>query len=260
MAKMRGGAVAVVTATMLLIPLYASAQSSAASLDSLLPQSQSIPSPVDKWMPLIMNASSRFAIPAAWIRAVMRLESDGQATQNGVPITSPAGAMGLMQVMPGTYAEMRTRYDLGDDPYDPQDNIAAGPAFLREMYLRYGYPDLFAAYNAGPARFDEYLYGEAALPAETIAYLQALGQSQFAVPQVAVSPVGGSYDSAYRSVDVMGGAISDLAQAAPGAKGLRHHLKVCLWRCKHKYRFALEERISRTWRMKQKFIWVISQK
>jgi hypothetical protein len=114
---------------------------------------------------------------------------------------------------------MRTRYDLGDDPYDPQDNIAAGTAFLREMYLRYGYPDLFAAYNAGPARFDEYLYGEAALPAETIAYLQALGQSQFSVPQLADFAAGRGDDSAYQSTDVIVGRVSNSAQAAPGVAG-----------------------------------------
>ena len=216
MAKMRRGAIAVVTATMLLGPFHASGQSSPVSRNTLLPLSQSVPSPVDKWMPLIMNASSRFAIPAAWIRAVMRVESDGQTTQNGVLITSPAGAMGLMQVMPGTYAEMRTRYDLGDDPYDPQDNIAAGTAFLREMYLRYGYPNLFAAYNAGPARFDHYLNGETSLPAETVAYLQALGQSQFSVPQLADFAAGRGDDSAYQSTDVIVGRVSNSAQAAPG--------------------------------------------
>jgi soluble lytic murein transglycosylase-like protein len=204
---------------MLLISFSASAQSSAASLNPLLPPSQSIPPPVDKWMPLIMHASSRFGIPVAWIRAVMRVESDGQAMQDGVPITSPAGAMGLMQVMPGTYAEMRTRYDLGDDPYDPQDNIAAGTAFLREMYLRYGYPDLFAAYNAGPARFDDYLYGEAALPPETMAYLKALGQFQFANTQAAYFSTGRGDDSAYRSIDVIVGRVSSLTQAAPGVAG-----------------------------------------
>ena len=219
MAKMRGGAVAIVSGTMLLISFSASAQSSAASLNPLLPPSQSIPPPVDKWMPLIKHASSRFGIPVAWIRAVMRVESDGQAMQDGVPITSPAGAMGLMQVMPGTYAEMRTRYDLGDDPYDPQDNIAAGTAFLREMYLRYGYPDLFAAYNAGPARFDHYLNGETSLPAETVAYLQALGQSQFSVPQLADFAAGRGDDSAYQSTDVIVRRVSNLTQAAPGVAG-----------------------------------------
>lgn len=113
----------------------------------------------------------------------MRVESDGQTMLNGDPITSPAGAMGLMQVMPGTYADMQSRFGLGADPYDPRDNIMAGAAFLREMYLRYGYPDLFAAYNAGPARFDQYLHGGAPLPPETSAYLKTLGQLELFLPQ-----------------------------------------------------------------------------
>ena len=61
--------------------------------------------------------------------------------------------MGLMQVMPGTYSDLRNRYALGGDSYDPHDNIFAGTAYLRQMYERYGYPSLFAAYNAGPKRW-----------------------------------------------------------------------------------------------------------
>lgn len=104
----------------------------------------------------------------------MRLESAGRATLDGAPITSRAGAMGLMQLMPDTYRAMRDRYGLGPDPYDPRDNILAGTAYLREMYDRYGYPDLFAAYNAGPARLDAYLSGMQPLPATTRAYVDAI--------------------------------------------------------------------------------------
>src|SRR3546814_10072998 len=70
-----------------------------------------------------------------WIRAVMRVESRGDARA-----ISPKGAIGLMQVMPATWTEMRTRYALGPDPYDPRDNILAGAAYLREMHDRYGSP------------------------------------------------------------------------------------------------------------------------
>src|SRR5579864_2409650 len=131
--------------------------------------------PIDQWEPLISEASQRFGIEAAWIRAVMRAESAGQITLNGHPITSRAGAMGLMQVMPETYAEMRRRLGLGDDPYDPRDNILAGTAFLRAMYDRFGYPGCFAAYNAGPEGFDAWLRRDTPLPAETLAYLRTIG-------------------------------------------------------------------------------------
>jgi hypothetical protein len=81
--------------------------------------------------------------------------------------------MGLMQIMPETWAELRLLYDLGNDPYDPHENILAGTAYLCELRNRYGAPGLLAAYNAGPARYEEHLAGRP-LPAETQAYLQKL--------------------------------------------------------------------------------------
>ena len=78
--------------------------------------------------------------------------------------------MGLMQVMPSTYATLRRRYNLGDDPYDPQNNIMAGAAYIREMYDRFGSPNFLAAYNAGPDRVDAFLAG-GRLPNETATYL-----------------------------------------------------------------------------------------
>jgi soluble lytic murein transglycosylase-like protein len=129
---------------------------------------------VARWAPLIAEASQRFAIPAAWIERVMRAESGGETSLNGRAITSPAGAMGLMQLMPGTWAEMRAALGLGPDPHDPRDNILAGTAYLRLMYQRFGYPGLFGAYNAGPSRYAAYLAGARALPTETRAYLATL--------------------------------------------------------------------------------------
>ena len=46
--------------------------------------------------------------------------------------------MGLMQIMPKTWAELRARYGLGADPFDPRDNILAGAAYIRELHDRYG--------------------------------------------------------------------------------------------------------------------------
>lgn len=118
----------------------------------------------------IAEAAQRFGFPASWIVAVMRAESadDPRAV-------SHAGAMGLMQVMPGTWAALRARHGLGDDPHDPRDNILAGTAYLREMWDRYGnVAAMLAAYNAGPGRYDAYLETGSALPAETRAYVAAL--------------------------------------------------------------------------------------
>lgn len=118
----------------------------------------------------IAEASQRFGVPEHWIRAVLRAESGGD-----VRAISSAGAMGLMQVMPDTWAGLRVRYGLGRDPYDPRDNILAGTAYLREMFDRYGnVAAMLAAYNAGPGRYDEYLATGRNLPAETRAYVAAL--------------------------------------------------------------------------------------
>ena len=117
----------------------------------------------------VAEASRRFGIPAAWLRAVMRAESFGDARA-----ISPKGAMGLMQIMPETWAALRQRYRLGADPYDAHDNIIAGAAYLRELHDRYGIPGFLAAYNAGPARWEEHLATGRALPAETRAYLVRL--------------------------------------------------------------------------------------
>lgn len=84
--------------------------------------------------------------------------------------------MGLMQIMPQTYAELRWRYGLGDDPYRPRDNIMAGAAYLREMLDRYGPTGFIAAYNAGPGRVDEYLTTGRPLPDETFRYVAEVGQ------------------------------------------------------------------------------------
>lgn len=131
--------------------------------------------PVARWQPLVAEASSRFGIPEAWILRVMRAESGGRTTLAGRPIRSPKGAIGLMQLMPGTWAEMRRRLGLGADPDDPRDNILAGTLYLRLMYDRFGYPGLFGAYNAGPGRYAAWLAGRARLPAETVAYLGRVG-------------------------------------------------------------------------------------
>src|SRR5262249_54873468 len=144
--------------------------------------------PEDPWGPYIREASTRFDVPDIWIRSVMRVESGGNEYLNGGLVTSGAGAMGLMQVMPDTYAELQARYTLGDDPYDPHDNILAGAAYLREMYDIYGAPGFLAAYNAGPRRLDDYLSNNRPLPDETRRYVAMIGPSIVGVYPVNRSP------------------------------------------------------------------------
>ena len=124
----------------------------------------------DPYTVAIAEASARFAIPEHWIRAVMQVESAGDPRA-----VSHAGAMGLMQVMPETWAALRQEHGLGADPFGPRGNILAGTAYLRAMLDRYGtVGGMLAAYNAGPGRYDAYLSEGRPLPAETRAYVAML--------------------------------------------------------------------------------------
>jgi len=107
----------------------------------------------------------------------MRAESRGN-----VNALSPKGAMGLMQIMPATWAYLRAKYGFGRNPYDPSENILAAAAYLRELHDRYGSPGFLAAYNAGPTRYDQYRVGGRALPPETLAYVATVAPVIGAAP------------------------------------------------------------------------------
>lgn len=140
------------------------AQPSAYDVESEMNSNQLL----NRWDHLITEASQRFQVPKAWIRAVMRQESGGRTMLGeNKPIVSHAGAVGLMQVMPATYEQMAERHQLGENPFDARNNIMAGAAYLRWLHKRYGFPKMFAAYNAGPGRVER----GGKLPAETRAYV-----------------------------------------------------------------------------------------
>lgn len=183
-----------------------------AALNLPAAQVEAAPAParVAAWGPLIAEASARFGVPQAWIAAVMTAESGGRTHLNGRPIVSSAGAIGLMQVMPATYAELARRHGLGADPALPRDNILAGAAYLSELHARFGYPGLFAAYNAGPARYEAHLRGGTPLPAETRAYLSTLSKAP-AAPGMPPAVVSGT-----RLFFPLGATASPSAAAPPG--------------------------------------------
>ena len=125
------------------------------------------PMPRDPYAGHIAEASQRFGVPAAWIKAVMRAESAGDPRA-----VSRKGAIGLMQIMPATWTALSARNALGADPFDARANILAGTAYLREMLDRYGdFAAAIAAYNAGPGRVDAHLVDGRALPVETRTYV-----------------------------------------------------------------------------------------
>ncbi len=125
----------------------------------------------DPYAAFIAEASQRIGLPTSWLRAVMLVESAGNAKA-----VSPKGAMGLMQLMPDTWSALRVRYHLDDDPFDPHDNILGGAAYLRELFDRFGAPGFLAAYNAGPKRFEDYQAGLRPLRDETKRYLSTLAK------------------------------------------------------------------------------------
>lgn len=129
---------------------------------------------LNQWTPYVQEASHRFTIPQAWIRAIMRQESGGHQYLHGHLTRSIHGAVGLMQIKPDTYAELADRYHLGSDPYDPHDNIMAGSGYIRELYDRFGSPDFAGAYSCGPQCMSNHRTRGAPLPSFAVAYLAAV--------------------------------------------------------------------------------------
>ena len=154
----------------------------------------------------VREASARFNMPVTWINAVMRQESGGRAH-----VVSSKGAMGLMQLMPGTWNYLRTAYKLGNDPYDPHDNIIAGTAYLREMYDQYGSPGFLAAYNAGPGRYESCVRRHRPLPAETRHYVAAIA------PKLEGAMPGGASPTRPLAVASLPPALLEVASLEPTA-------------------------------------------
>lgn len=193
---------------------------------------------VDRLAAFVTEASKRFAVPEHWIRAVMRVESDGKQRAR-----SSKGAMGLMQIMPGTWSDLRARYGLGVDPYDIRDNILAGAAYIRELHDRYGTPGFLAAYNAGPGRYERHLATGRPLPDETQTYVATLApmikskrvnvqiaavaksfawanSSQFATRTLSISSDGRSSDDLHQHQSSRAPAIVDLSALEPQSGNL----------------------------------------
>lgn len=99
---------------------------------------------------LARSAAVKYSLPDAFVAGVMRAESGFNPAA-----ISPKGAIGLMQLMPGTAR------NLGADPTKPAENADAGTRYLRDLLVRYeDRPDqvvlALAAYNAGPAAVEKY--------------------------------------------------------------------------------------------------------
>jgi hypothetical protein len=129
---------------------------------------------------------------------------------------SKAGALGVMQLMPGTAKE------LGVNPLDPMENIQGGISYLKKMYTKYQDPVLAAAaYNAGPGRVDRALRSEGGLgnlPRETRNYMVGLA-SGGEVKHFQAGGTMGGFDDAYTDIGVpIVPDLSDVIDPATGQK------------------------------------------
>ncbi len=110
-----------------------------------------------------------------------------QAESGGnVHAVSAKGALGLMQVMPQTWQQLRLTLHLGDDAFD-RTTYPCGDRYLRQMLDRYGTSGFLAAYNAGPVRYDDHLATGKPLPNETQTYMARLA-SALHLPQPGSGP------------------------------------------------------------------------
>ena len=138
----------------------------AAEASRVRPGSQTDAIQSGQFEPLIQTHAERYGLAPSLVRAVIQVESAFDPSAR-----SPKGAMGLMQLMPATAAELGVR-----EPFDPSENIRGGAAYLRQLLDRYGGDQTLAlaAYNAGPGAVDR--YGEEVPPyPETRAYVNRVG-------------------------------------------------------------------------------------
>jgi len=131
----------------------------------------------------VPEAARRSGLPEDVVTRVMLAESGGN-----LRIVSAKGAIGCMQIMPATWAYLTSRYNLGADPFNARMNMIGGAMYLAELASRYGWPGALSAYNAGPGRYQRYVQGGTALPAETIAYTARIGGNVDGRPMAVPAP------------------------------------------------------------------------
>jgi soluble lytic murein transglycosylase-like protein len=126
-----------------------------------------LPQSVKRWSPEIEKAARAYDVDPELLAIVTMVESNGDAKA-----VSPAGAVGLVQVMPKTAAKIAAaRGEAAGDLRDPTTNLALGASYLAEQLHAFGTVELAAAaYNAGPDAVSAWLDGRADLSEETLHY------------------------------------------------------------------------------------------
>jgi soluble lytic murein transglycosylase-like protein len=127
------------------------------------PESDCEPLPAAQLDSLIEGAAKQQDLQPELLRSMVNQESGARPCA-----VSPKGAMGLMQLMPATAAQLGVK-----DPFDPQENLNAGAWFVKQLLTTYNdLPLALGAYNAGPARVNA-IEGIPAIP-ETQNYVQKI--------------------------------------------------------------------------------------
>lgn len=123
-----------------------------------------------KWATALSNAESDFDIPTGLLARIAYQESHfRQGIIDGTQ-ASPAGALGMMQLMPQYFASVQRTVPFTDN--DTQDQITEAAGFLSQLYDHYqNWTDVVAAYNAGQGTVDGVIAGKRLLPAETATYI-----------------------------------------------------------------------------------------
>ncbi len=132
----------------------------------LLPTSKHIPRYVGaykgEYLPMAEEAAAKLGVPKDLFTRLIQMESNWNPKA-----ISPAGAIGLAQLMPATAAK------LGVDPYDPKANLEGGALYLKQQFKRFrSWKLAIAAYNAGPEAVAK--YDDVPPYAETQAYVLAI--------------------------------------------------------------------------------------
>lgn len=171
--------------------------------------------PVTDLSQVVNEASGRYQLDPDLVNSVIKAESDFK-----IRAVSPKGAQGLMQLMPGTAAQLGV-----PNAFDPQANVDGGTRYLRELLERYDF-DLvkaLAAYNAGPERVEK--FGGVPPYYETRAYVakivkdfnkKKIAQGKAAAPQksnVAQKKSGGTTTNATAKKDSNSSGHSTVASA-----------------------------------------------
>jgi soluble lytic murein transglycosylase-like protein len=161
--KLRGGGEMTFERSLIIRVAPDEVQYPAEDADADAPSFAAVPSHqlsiVTSYDPIIEQASEKHGVDSRLVKAVIQVESSFQPRAR-----SPKGAMGLMQLMPGTARQYEAR-----NPYDPQSNIEAGTKYLSELLNEFELPLALAAYNAGEAAVRR--FGGIPPYAETQAYV-----------------------------------------------------------------------------------------